>query len=208
MIKIKRQNKILIVFLIILIIIYILIKTDFISKAQDDILFLKFLNLQSNNSETSSNKEIINSKISKYEKATYVFEMKNHNTDFKDIDLSETINEKTLINEKIAPGVSGKFNIVLRTNQNTIYEVKFKSKTQKPQNLKFEIENTNIKANNLEELENYLKGRINKGEEKTISIKWSWEYENSIKNNIQDTKDAMKIESYKFEIFATGEEII
>lgn len=105
-------------------------------------------------------------------------------------------------------GVSGKFNIVLRTNQNTIYEVKFKSKTQKPQNLKFEIENTNIKANNLEELENYLKGRINKGEEKTISIKWSWEYENSIKNNIQDTKDAMKIESYKFEIFATGEEII
>lgn len=134
--------------------------------------------------------------------------MKNHNTDFKDVDLSETINEKTLINEKIAPGVSGKFNIVLRTNQNTIYEVKFKSKTQKPQNLKFEIENTNIKANNLEELENYLKGRINKGEEKTISIKWSWEYENSIKNNIQDTKDAMKIESYKFEIFATGEEII
>ena len=134
--------------------------------------------------------------------------MKNHNTDFKDVDLSETINEKTLINEKIAPGVSGKFNIVLRTNQNTIYEVKFKSKTQKPQNLKFEIENTNIKANNLEELENYLKGIINKGEEKTISIKWSWEYENSIKNNIQDTKDAMKIESYKFEIFATGEEII
>lgn len=208
MIKIKSKNKVLIIFLIILIIIYILIKTDFISKAQDDILFLKFLNLQSNNSEISSSKEIINSKVSKYEKATYIFEMKNYNTDFKDVNLSETINEKTLINEKIAPGVSGKFNIVLKTNKNTIYEIKFKSKTQKPQNLNFEIENTNIKANTLEELEKYLKGKINKGEEKTISIKWSWEYENNSKNNIQDTKDAMKIESYKFEIYATGEEII
>ena len=76
MIKIKSKNKVLIIFLIILIIIYILIKTDFISKAQDDILFLKFLNLQSNNSEISSSKEIINSKVSKYEKATYIFEMK------------------------------------------------------------------------------------------------------------------------------------
>lgn len=134
--------------------------------------------------------------------------MKNYNTNFKQIDLEETIKDETLINEKIAPGIKGEFEIIIRTNKDTQYNVKFISKNEKPQNLEFNIKNRKEKVRNLEELEKELTGIIKKNKEEKITIEWEWKYENSKENNIKDTEDAKKIKKYQFEIQAIGEEII
>ena len=115
---------------------------------------------------------------------------------------SDTINKNTLINEKIAPGTSGGFEILLETNQKINYQIKFRSKNEKPQNLNFQIEGEDRKYNSLEELEQTLKGEIE--ENKIININWKWEYEIGKNENKQDTEDGKKLKQYQFEIYAIG----
>ena len=132
------------------------------------------------------------------------------NIDFRNINLSETINRETLIYEKIAPGTKGSFNIILEANKNSKYKVVFNSINKKPQNLKFKanINNKEIgKANTLEELQKYLIGYIRKDEKIDIRVNWYWEFEDNEENDKQDTKDAQYIKKYQFDINAIGEEI-
>ena len=171
----------------------------------DDFLFIKIFSngiSQTNNIENNNNEKIYNFKIS-YK-----------NLDFKSLNLVDTIDKNTLIYEKIAPGTSGSFNILLYSNQNLKYRIEFHSINDKPKNLKFmALKNNQIleETNTLEELSRRLVGYINKDENINITIKWYWNYEdkkNEEATDIQDTKDSEKIKKYQFDVYALGEEII
>ncbi len=193
----KKSKKIAIFIIIIFIILFILFcfcnKKQNIDSFQDDILFFKWLKLGENKEETIQTSKI-NPKI--------IFQVSYRNVNCKQMKFSDTINKNTLINEKIAPGTSGGFEILLETNQKINYQIKFRSKNEKPQNLNFQIEGEDRKYNSLEEMEQTLKGEIE--ENKIININWKWEYEIGKNENKQDTEDGKKLKQYQFEIYAIG----
>ena len=207
----KQKLKKALIIIIILILCIFLFKEKPKSNEQEDIIFFKKIYLgknQENDNNTTQNQEqneidnnieMLNlEKISKKEE--YVFDVSYKNTDFKNVNLSETINQETLVNEKIAPGTSGGFEILLKTNQKVKYQIKFKSKNDKPQNLIFKIEGKDRKYKNLEDMEQELQGEIEKN--KKITINWNWQYEKDINQDIQDTKDGEKLLEYNFTIYA------
>ncbi|MCI8616737.1 MAG: hypothetical protein HFJ60_00480 [Clostridia bacterium] len=199
-----KKKKILKI-LLILILIFLFIKMIFFkslsnSKTIEDFLFFKVLG---DNLKVSED-------IIDVEEKEYRLNVNYKNIDFRNINLSETINRETLIYEKIAPGTKGSFNIILEANKNSKYKVVFNSINKKPQNLKFKanINNKEIgKANTLEELQKYLIGYIRKDEKIDIRVNWYWEFEDNEENDKQDTKDAQYIKKYQFDINAIGEEI-
>lgn len=200
----KKKQRIIIFILIIFVILFIILfKQLKFTFLQNDILFLKFLDY---NSKSEQNQNEYRSTIST-EKTTpqYIFDITYKDINFANVNLIDTIKYKTLVNEKIAPGVSGEFDIIIKTNENSKYQIYFISKNEKPQNLKFSIANTNIISNKIENLAPYLKGNLDKGESKIITIKWNWNYENELEGNIQDTKDAKNIDQYIFDIYTYGE---
>ena len=159
---------------------------------QEEIFFFKTFRLKNpkDSQDLSNQKSNIELKIS------------HKNIDFKNVNLSNTINKNSLIDGKIAPGTSGSFEISLETNNNIKYQLKFKSKNDKPQNLNFQIKGKDKKYKTLEEMSNELYGNIKN--KKTITINWQWEFEKSKIQNIQDTKDGEKLVEYNFTIYAIG----
>lgn len=223
--------------IIILIIIIILFVVIFINKInykdlQKDILFFKYLGKQEKSDEEKNivNQQkienIINREEQKYDKNNgndlnkskkeedinvekqYIFKMQSRNTNFQNVNLKDTIQSKTLINEKIAPGIKGVFDIVIYSNYDANYKINFESKSLKPKNLQFSKIGTEIKSNTLEGLVKNLCGYIPKGEKEVITIGWEWNYENGSLGNKQDTEDAIAIKEYSFTISAYGEEVI
>ena len=132
------------------------------------------------------------------------FNVRYKDTQLKDVNLLETINNKTLVYEKIAPGTSGDFDIVLNSKEDINYEINFKSENSKPSNLQFYTSANNKRYATLEELDDTLKGRIIENEKKVIHINWEWCYESSKENNEQDTIEAKKIREYNFSIYVKG----
>lgn len=133
---------------------------------------------------------------------------------FKSVNLNETIDKETLIHEKIAPGTSGCFNILLDSNQNLKYKVEFNSLNDKPKNLTF-VATKDGKvlgdSDTLEGLASKLIGYINKNDKINILINWYWNFENEQEmenTDIQDTKDSENIKRYEFCVCAIGEEIL
>lgn len=186
----KKIIKILIVIIIAIGLILYLRKNNEKVDLYNDFLFFKFLNNQENNiSKTNPVEE------------KYLLEVQYKNLDFTNIDLSKTIKKEKLVNDKIAPGVSGEFEIIIFSNKDTNYKVKFENKTEKPTNLKFVI-GENI-ASNLKELEEIISGSIFSNEEKSIEIKWFWEYENQ--KDEEDTNIGINLEEFKFDICVIGE---
>ena len=127
------------------------------------------------------------------------------------INLIESANQNTLINEKIAPGTNGEFSIILNAKTNVEYELVFESINKKPRNLKFNVINGNktIEVNYLEELSKYLSGKILKNQQSEIKIKWYWNFgEEGGENNtdFQDTTDAQKIKQYQFKVYAVAKQ--
>lgn len=201
---------ILIVFLCVILLIIRSIRYDFL---QEDLLFFQFFhsinqadditNLQEeilNQNNIKIEKNITKNKISK----SIIFEVKYKNTKLQDVNLAQTIDNKTLVNEKIAPGTKGNFEIVIKAKENINYEITFESQNSKPVNLQFYILENNKKYNTLEELDDILKGNILENEEKKITIYWEWDYETNKQNNMQDTIDAKKIREYNFLIYVKG----
>lgn len=190
------KHKRLFLIIIILIILIFILNTSNKNQKMEDILFLKLLsnpNLQNDNN--------INS---------YEFKVRCKNADFRSINLIETTNNKRLINEKIAPGTDGEFKIILKSNKNLLYKIKFLSKNDKPSNFKFKAyKNNNIIAEDskLENLSYKLTGEIKKDETIEIKIYWYWDYNINEKEDNQDTNDAQRIRKYKFDIQVVGEEV-
>ncbi len=200
--KRKRKTFLLVILIIIIVIFLFLNKKYPNNKFQDELIFFKWFSSGRGEKEsTLLSKNQRNQNKEPY--PSYCFEVSYKNIDFKDIYLANTINQKTQVREKIAPGTEGTFEIVLQTNQKINYQIKFKSQNEKPQNLNFQIEGKDRKYAKLEDMEEELKGEMTN--HKRIIIHWRWQYETSKIEDIQDTKDAQKIKQYNFTICARGE---
>ena len=149
--------------------------------------------------------------------AKWSFLVNGQESSMNTIDLSSTCNNGTLINNKIAPGTEGNFNIEIDATGSEVgiqYQVTFDEKSQKPNNLFF-IYNRSTYAN-FSDLAYALKGVINADAENkkiSIPIKWIWEYEtgNSPElrepEDVEDTQDGKTLQNYAFDVIVTGTQV-
>lgn len=191
--KKKKRIGILVIFIcIILICMFYSMRYIFL---QEDLIFFQMFHSIIKSEKNSNNQK---------ESKEIEFLVEYNHTKLKSLNLMETIHNKTLIYEKIAPGTSGNFNIVLKSKQNMQYMVQFESKNQKPSNLQFSITEKGKKQDSLEELNEMLKGTILENQEKVMNIYWEWKYEGNREDNAQDTMEAKKIREYHFLIYVQG----
>lgn len=134
------------------------------------------------------------------------------------IELKSTYNNDTLVGNKIAPGTTGSFKIVVDAGISDVgvdYQSNFIEKSQKPTNLKF-IYN-NVEYSNLSDLENIVMGTINANDtnrRKEYAFEWKWDYqtgnneEEIEQNDIIDTQEAVNLGNYYFEVVITGTQAI
>ena len=151
------------------------------------------------------------------EVANWNFKVNEKEEQLQAISLNSTINNKTVSNNKIAPGTQGSFQIKLDATGAEVgidYIVRFENESNKPTNLKFKYENKEYKS--LTELQNDLTGTINANDaEKTkiITIDWVWPYETGttaeqiLANDKIDTQNAKSIRNYTFNIVVTGTQV-
>ena len=201
--KNKKIISLIIVILIVIILIFcILQKSKFF---QDNLIFFKILN-SSNISENSQNDHIFYNNIAEYKEQNnpLFFYVTYNETKFKSINLMDTIDKKTLVKEKIAPGTKGHFEIVLISNRDINYKIIFENLNEKPQNLVFSIKGSDREYNNLNELQQELIGNLEKNKVKRIDVNWRWKYENNLADNLQDTKDGINLDMYKFNIYTVS----
>ena len=155
--------------------------------------------------------------LDKEEKNTYVFDVnfKNISSTSEEISLPNTMKAESVAKNKIAPGVQGEFSIIISTKNSTVdmkYSINFENITnEKPNNLLFKIKGQEKEYKSLQELEKELIGKAKKHSETEIIIEWYWPYE--IENDkgtqdIIDTSDGKKLESYRFKINVNGEDVI
>ena len=151
------------------------------------------------------------------EVVTWSFKVNRQVNKVEAINLASTCNNEPLVNNKIAPGTSGSFNIIVGATGSELginYNITFTGEENKPQNLKFEY--NDIEYNSIKDLENDLSGIINANDEnktKTLNIKWKWDYETGndsdeiSRNDLLDTEDAKKIQNYTFDVIITGTQV-
>lgn len=151
------------------------------------------------------------------EVATWSFKVNGQQEQVQTINLASTCNEETLLDNKIAPGTSGSFNIIIDGTDSDVgidYKIKFLNESGKPNNLKFKYQNTEF--NSINELQENLSGRINANDEnkiRTLNIEWEWKYETGdneqdIANNDKiDTEDAKDISQYTFNVIVSGTQV-
>ena len=150
--------------------------------------------------------------------ANWVFKVNGKEDAVQNINLLSTYHNETLINNKIAPGTSGSFNIVVDATGSEVgveYAIHFLNESEKPENLIFIYDNEEYFT--IQDLEKDLTGIINANDEekkRTITIYWEWQYEtgnneNEINQNDQiDTNNAKQLENYTFDINVKGIQVM
>lgn len=149
--------------------------------------------------------------------AKWSFLVNGGSSSITNINLTNSYKENTLVENRIAPGTKGSFDIVIDTTHSEVgvnYEVTFINEKAKPHNLQFTYDNHTVST--MKELEPFLTGIIEadkKEKIKTMTIMWKWPYEtgNSAKEKeIQDAKDTqngIELEQYQFDILITGRQV-
>lgn len=149
--------------------------------------------------------------------ASWSFKVNENEEKMQTISLKSRQNNSTLLNNKIAPGTEGEFQIKLDATGTDVginYAIKFENETRKPTNLKFTYDGK--KYNSLSDLQKDLTGIINADEQeknKTLTIGWNWKYETGstqqeiTANDLIDTKEAKEINSYTFDIVISGTQV-
>lgn len=152
------------------------------------------------------------------EVATWSFKVNGQKEEVQTIQLGSTCNNETLVDNKIAPGTSGSFNIIVDGTGSDVginYNIKFTNESTKPTNLKFTYDNQEYSS--IAELENSLSGTINANDEdktRTLTINWQWAYETGndeieVANNDNiDTQNAQDIATYTFNVIVSGTQVI
>ena len=150
--------------------------------------------------------------------ANWVFKVNGKEDAIQNVNLLSTYNNETLINNKVAPGTSGSFNIVVDATGSEVgvdYAIQFLNESEKPQNLIFTYDDQQYTT--IQDLEKDLSGTINANDEnktRTITIYWEWQYqtgenENEInQNDIIDTNNAKQLENYTFDICVAGTQVM
>lgn len=149
--------------------------------------------------------------------ATWSFKVNGQSEQVQKINLISTANNETLLDNKIAPGTSGSFNITVDGTGSEVgidYKIKFSDESNKPANLKFTY--LDKEYNSITELQESLSGTINANDEsksKTLTIDWQWNYETGtneteINNNDKiDTQNAKDIANYTFNVTVSGTQV-
>lgn len=149
--------------------------------------------------------------------ATWSFKVNGQKEQVQEIKLVSTYNSETLVNNKIAPGTSGSFNIIVDATGSEVgikYNIKFVEESNKPQNLKFVYGGKEYDS--IKQLGDELSGTIAANEEdktRTINVQWKWNYETGSSaeqinaNDIIDTNDAISIANYTFQVIVTGTQV-
>lgn len=152
------------------------------------------------------------------EVATWSFKVNGQKEQVQTIQLSSTCNNETLVDNKIAPGTNGSFNIIVDGTGSDVginYNIKFENESAKPANLKFIYDNQEY--NSIDELQNNLSGTIHANDEdktRTLTIHWKWDYETGkdeieIANNDRiDTQNAKDIANYTFYVIVSGTQVV
>ena len=133
------------------------------------------------------------------------------------INLASTVNNETLINNKLAPGTSGDFQIKIDATGSDVginYKVNFVNEKNKPQNLIFTYDDERYE--NVTDIAEELSGIIDaNAEEKTkvINIHWEWPYETGTddeitNNDIIDTENGKNITQYTFDVLVEGVQVM
>lgn len=146
--------------------------------------------------------------------ARWSFRANSTSTVMEKIQLNNVYNTNILKNKTIAPGTNGSFDIILDATGADVaidYAVTFDNLVNKPTNMKFTYGNKT--SDTLKGLEDVLKGRIalNDARTKTLTIKWSWDYqtgttaEEKANNDKIDTNDSGK--DFSFDIKVTGTQV-
>lgn len=149
--------------------------------------------------------------------ASWSFKVNENEEKLQTISLKSTINNTTLVNNKIAPGTEGEFQIKIDATSSEVgvnYVVKFENESQKPTNLKFIYSGNTY--NSLTDLQQDLTGTINANDEnkvKTLTVAWNWKYEtgNTVEeisaNDLIDTQNAKQMSNYTFDVIVSGTQI-
>ena len=150
--------------------------------------------------------------------ANWVFKVNGKEDVVQNVNLLSTYNNETLINNKVAPGTSGNFNIVVDATGSEVgvdYTVQFLNESEKPQNLIYIYDDQQYTT--IQDLQKDLSRTINANDEnktRTITVYWEWQYqtgedENEInQNDIIDTNNAKQLENYTFDIYVTGTQVM
>lgn len=152
------------------------------------------------------------------EVATWSFKVNGQKEQVQAIQLGSTCNNETLVNNKIAPGTNGSFNIIVDGTGSDVgidYSIKFENETTKPTNLKFVYDGKEYSS--IDELQTNLSGTIHANDQdktRTITIGWKWDYETGsteseiVNNDKIDTQDAQGIANYTFDVVVSGTQVI
>ena len=128
--------------------------------------------------------------------ANWVFKVNGQEDSVQNVNLLSTYNNETLVNNKVAPGTSGSFNIVIDATGSEVgvdYNVTFLNESEKPQNLVFMYDDT--KYSTIQDLEQDLSGTINANDEnktRTITIYWEWQYQTGENENEINQNDIIR----------------
>ena len=151
------------------------------------------------------------------EVATWSFKVNGGKEQIQQINLASTCDNNTLVDNKIAPGTSGSFNIIIDGTGSDVgirYNINFEDNSTKPTNLKFKYEN--VEYNSLGEIQDSISGIIGAKDENkviTLPIEWIWEYETGSNsetintNDTIDTEDAQNIQNYTFNVSVIGTQV-
>lgn len=151
------------------------------------------------------------------EVAKWAFLVNGQTATMTNINLAQTYNSNTLIQNRIAPGTRGSFDIIIDATGSEVgidYDVKFLNQTNKPTNLNFDYNGTIVSS--ITDLEELLKGNIpadSTEKVKTFTIKWFWDYETGstkeqiASHDLQDTKDGKSLGKYSFDVVVTGRQV-
>lgn len=152
------------------------------------------------------------------EVATWSFKVNGQKEQVQAIELGSTCHNETLVNNKIAPGTSGNFNIIVDGTGSEVgidYNIRFENETTKPTNLKFVYAGQEYSSIN--ELQTNLSGTIDANapdKTRTLTIGWKWDYEtgstqSEMANNDKiDTQDAKNIANYTFDVVVSGTQVV
>lgn len=152
------------------------------------------------------------------EVATWSFKVNGQKEQVQAIQLGSTCNNETLVNNKIAPGTNGSFNILVDGTGSDVgidYSIKFENETTKPTNLKFVYDGKEYSS--IDELQTNLLGTIHANDQdktRTITIGWKWDYETGnteseiADNDKIDTQNAQNIANYTFDVVVSGTQVI
>lgn len=135
--------------------------------------------------------------------AKWAFSTDNTSGDLS-ISIAPTANATTLVANKIAPGTSGSFDLVVSNEHSEVgisYEITFTDIANLPTNLVFKQDGTDININTKK-----ITGTLPAGQTETIPVTWEWKYETT-DGDANDTEDGKNANTLTFKAHIVGTQV-